>query len=89
MSKVQQAEGIANNHSHEPQRSENCWKENILPTKVSFKLLVLEVGVKAQQRLSEAEAMSKIVGSFTTLSKGFLFSNCVNCPPRQRQKTAS
>ena len=91
MSKVQQAEGLANNRAHEPeQRSEIVkGKPCLLKTNVAFKLLVLEVGVRALPRLKEAEATSKIVG-FLRFAKAFsIQSFCNFFSQRQRQKTAT
>ena len=79
MSKVQQAEGLANNRAHEPdQRSEIVkGKTCLLRTNVAFKLLVLEVGVRALPRLKEVEAMSKIVG-FLRFAKDFSIHSFCN-----------
>ena len=79
MSKVQQAEGLANNRAHEPeQRSENVKGETcLLKTKFAFKRLVLEVGVRALPRLKEAEAMSRIVG-FLRFAKAFSIHSFCN-----------
>ena len=72
MSKVQQAEGLANNRAHEPEQRSEIVKGKLclLKTNVVLKLLVLEVGVRALPRLKEAEAMSKIVG-FLRFAKAF------------------
>ena len=79
MSKVQQAESLANNRAHEPeQRSEIVkGKPCLLKTNVAFKLLVLEVGVRALPRLKEAEAMFKIVG-FLRFAKAFSIHSFCN-----------
>ena len=64
MIQVQQAEGITNDQSHEPSiESENLKHgKGIMQSKLVFKLSVLEIGVKALQRLREEEAMSMTVG---------------------------
>ena len=54
-----------------------------LQTNVAFKLLVLEVGVGALQRLKGAEAMSIIVG-FVRLAKAFSFHRFCNSFSKDR-----